>query len=628
MNILICHERFIFRFGADRALILLGKGLSDLGHKVTFMGNRFDRETIEPFAAEVITSPVESSSLTANESTSDWLQTEWNHIFQAGNVPDVVFVGGWPYVSAISFFRTVCRQVIYVDCGVVPNDGYPKKLVRTLEKLRALRKQHLPDASFITTNSHFTAESQSRPDSQGKVPIQPILLGADHFDSPKWQPAQFKTGVLNRWTPDVIHSLKLQGKKILLALGRWEPGCYKNSDAALEVLEGLISAHPECILLILEQASNVQIPDHLQDRILPIGFPDDQELFEIMKQVDLGLSPSLWEGFNLPLAEMQWAGRPVLAFNVGAHPEVIAHPWYLCHDVAEMTAKAAELLAGRGPDKQEAAIALERFRNYFRWDRFVQAHAEILQDAIGSAPTQIRLPFSLPPSMATSALNDEPVPDSFKQVLYPGCLCSNWQMNDSERLTLTALLARHQPYCSIEVGTYYGGSLSLISQYSKIVFSIDIDETIPTRLSFPNVSFLTGSSHVILPHLLRELDQAGISVDFVLIDGDHSTDAVKRDIRCLLHYVPKKPLFVALHDSFNPGCRQGMLEAGWEESPYCHWIDLDLVPGKMANGELWGGLAVACFLPTPRYTALQIHRSAQEMFELLQKRQKAASLIS
>src|SRR5579875_1301554 len=527
MKILICHERFIFRFGADRALILLGKGLSDLGHQVTFMGNRFDRETIEPFAAEVITSPVGSSYLTANESTSDWLQTDWNHIFRAENVPDAVFVGGWPYVSAISFFRKVCRQVIYVDCGVVPNDGYTKEMVRTLEKLRSLRRQHLADASFITAISHFIAESQSRPDSHGKVPVQPVLLGADHFDSPKWQPAQFKTGVLHRWTPDVIRSLKLQGKKILLALGRWEPGCYKNSGAALKVLEGLIPAHPECILLILEQASNVQIPDHLQDNVLPIGFPDDRELFEIMKQVDLGLSLSLWEGFNLPLAE---------------------------------------LLAGRGPDEREVAIAFEKFRNYFRWDRFVQAHAEILQDAAGSETTYPRLSFSLPPSMATSALKDEPVPDSLKQVLYPGCLCSNWQMNDSERLTLTALLARHQPSCSIDVGTYHGGSLSLISQYSKMVFSIDIDETIPSRLSFPNVSFLTGSSHLILPVLLRELDQAGIPVDFVLIDGDHSTAAVKRDIRCLLHYVPKKPLFVALHDSFNPGCRQGMLEAGWEES--------------------------------------------------------------
>ena len=51
----------------------------------------------------------------------------------------------------------------------------------------------------------------------------------------------------------------------------------------------------------------------------------------------------------------------------------------------------------------------------------------------------------------------------------------NWQMNHSERLALTALLSRLKPLCTIEVGTYGGGSLSLILQYTKMVFCLDID---------------------------------------------------------------------------------------------------------------------------------------------------------
>ena len=155
----------------------------------------------------------------------------------------------------------------------------------------------------------------------------------------------------------------------------------------------------------------------------------------------------------------------------------------------------------------------------------------------------------------------------WQTLLYPNCLTDNWQMNDSERMALTGLLARQQPACSIEVGTYCAGSLSLISQYSKVVFSIDIDETIPSRFHFPNVSFLTGPSTVILPHLLRELDAAGIPLDFILIDGDHSANGVMQDVACLLSYVPKKPFFVLLHDSFNPECRRGMVNAGWREIP-------------------------------------------------------------
>jgi hypothetical protein len=118
-----------------------------------------------------------------------------------------------------------------------------------------------------------------------------------------------------------------------------------------------------------------------------------------------------------------------------------------------------------------------------------------------------------------------------------------------------------------------------------------------------------------------------IAVEFVLIDGDHSAAGVKRDISCLLTYVPKKPLFVALHDSFNPQCRQGMLEAGWERSPYCHWVDLDFVPGKLGERQLWGGLALAHFLPVARSGDLQIDRTAEEMFQaLIAPRASAATL--
>ena len=84
--------------------------------------------------------------------------------------------------------------------------------------------------------------------------------------------------------------------------------------------------------------------------------------------------------------------------------------------------------------------------------------------------------------------------------MYPGCLRENWQMHDSERLALTALLARRRPRCAIEIGTYQGGSLSLLSQYCEMVFSIDIDPDIPQKLRhLNNVSFLTGPSSAVLP---------------------------------------------------------------------------------------------------------------------------------
>jgi hypothetical protein len=202
-------------------------------------------------------------------------------------------------------------------------------------------------------------------------------------------------------------------------------------------------------------------------------------------------------------------------------------------------------------------------------------------------------------------------------------------MNNSERLALTTLLSRHIPQCSIEIGTYKGGSLSLISQFSKMVFSIDIDPTLSEKFGFfKNVTFLTGFSKVSLPLLLKSLDFEKIPVDFILIDGDHSSEGVRNDLNMVLSNIPKKPLFIMMHDSFNPECRRGMLEADWNKCPYVQWVDLDFVPGRViengsaSEGEMWGGLALAYLTPTIRDGPLIIERSANKMYELIKTNSK------
>src|ERR1035438_4459976 len=71
-----------------------------------------------------------------------------------------------------------------------------------------------------------------------------------------------------------------------------------------------------------------------------------------------------------------------------------------------------------------------------------------------------------------------------EEVLYPELLTRDWQMSDSERMALTALLARHRPKCGIEIGTYQGGSLSLLSQFCDAVFSIDIDPKVAENFRY------------------------------------------------------------------------------------------------------------------------------------------------
>jgi hypothetical protein len=369
-------------------------------------------------------------------------------------------------------------------------------------------------------------------------------------------------------------------------------------------------------------AGAFEIADWIQDvsaknpRIQWRGVVDDATLDHLYQQTSFTIYPSVIEGFGLPILESVWHGRPCVCYNQGVMAELaegggcltvnVTDPVQLSESIYDLATD--EDLRAR-LSREAIARPLKSWRDYVV--EFISAmHAQPPTRTLAAAPPQH---------------NGFPSPD-WQTALYRDCLLENWQMNDSERMALIGLLARQQPHCSIEVGTYHGGSLSLISQYSKMVFSIDIDETIPSRMSFPNVSFLTGRSTAILPHLLRELDNAGTPVGFVLIDGDHSAAGVMGDIACLLSYIPPKPFFVLLHDSFNPECRRGMLNAGWEKSPYCHWVDLDFVPGRIVEhqgsflGELWGGLAAAYFLPVPRKGVLQITRTADQMFKILSAR--------
>lgn len=1021
MRILICHERFLFRFGVDRVLIMLGKGLRDRGHIVSIMGNRFDREIVQTFASQIIDVPTNVDDyLNLNEFTSEWLQHNWDQHFDLNSTPDIVLVAGWPFFSAIPFFRKVCRTVIFSDHGLVPLKGYTSNHLVVLKKLKSLRQKYLNQASAIIGVSDFIVNSQSRVDSYCRVKVYSILNGADHMEMSIWPGKHLHLENSHSNGVDTLNSLKRKGEKAILCLGRWEPNCYKNSDATFDIMQRITSVFPDCALLILAEQSNANLPIAFKDSIFPIGFPDDEELLEIMKHVDLGISCSLWEGFNLPLAEMQWLGRPALVFDLAAHPEVVLHPWYLCKDNAEMAVKACDILSGRGPDADMRAQSLKKFRSYFRWDRVVQDYCEIFEKIIredmivedreltskdkpislivdvtnstrdpansgvirvtrclcrelqryadlifvvwdqkanchvlptrkefqqlsqfngplltderrlspdehkvtlddflstyekksmwllfsetinetyaskirhyakehgihlaatfydalpvihpelckditirnnhrdymrGLAECDVVVPisnfssqclkdfwkdnniqggfvfpnvlpgefgcysrnqkiqnpssgevqilcvstleprknhlklvqaclimqekhpdlnwsltlvgnryvgayeiadtiqsisaknprikwlgivddatlhrlyeeasFTVYPSMiegfgmpimeslwhgrpcicyregvmaelaaeggclTTDVMNEKalyeiiyrlatdkelllklsqeavtrniktwddytrkfisilesqnktintytsqdkntvqksPILDkrNWEDILYPGCLCNHWQMSNSERLAMTALLSRHKPRCSIEVGTYQGGSLSLISQYSEMVFSIDIDPSISEKFKqFKHVSFFTGPSGVILPLLLKALDESDIPVDFIFVDGDYTAEGIKQDINIVLSYVPQKPLFVIMHDSFNPACRRGMLEADWEKSAYVQWLDIDFIPGRIiehgggGNGEMWGGLGMAYLLPSPRTKPLQVMSSAGVMF--------------
>lgn len=214
----------------------------------------------------------------------------------------------------------------------------------------------------------------------------------------------------------------------------------------------------------------------------------------------------------------------------------------------------------------------------------------------------------------------------------------HWQMTNCERYALQDLLRRIRPKVSLEIGTYKGGSLQVISHFSERVHSVDIDPTVPERLAgrFPNVSYHTGPSAEVLPTLIAERERSGENIDFILVDGDHSTKGVRNDINTLLSFRPKGRCIIIMHDSFNPECREGIRTADWAGSPHVHSIDLDFIPGiyhehaydTAPARSMWGGFACAVLQSAERRESLEVRESQRGLFEAVRQVSMHAPKVS
>ena len=175
---------------------------------------------------------------------------------------------------------------------------------------------------------------------------------------------------------------------------------------------------------------------------------------------------------------------------------------------------------------------------------------------------------------------------------------TRWQMHHGERFALEGLLGALKPGLSIEIGRAEGGSLRRIAAHSERVHSFDlIDGPAELHGELPNVEFHTGDSTVQVPETLARLGSEGAHVDFALVDGDHSSDGVRRDAEALLAADCCRTTAIVFHDSANDDVRAGLEAIRFQEHPKVAMVYLDFVPGFLVEhgpyrGHIWNGLGL------------------------------------
>lgn len=191
-----------------------------------------------------------------------------------------------------------------------------------------------------------------------------------------------------------------------------------------------------------------------------------------------------------------------------------------------------------------------------------------------------------------SQIEQKPVPTQL-----PMLADSPWQMTIGERAGLEGVLAQLRPTLAIEIGTAEGGSLTRVAAHSDEVHSFDlVDPQLPVA-GLDHVHLHIGDSHELLPMFLAELAVERRNVDFVLVDGDHSAEGVRRDIVNLLDSDAIGETVIVLHDTINEEVRAGMDAVDYRSYDKVRLYEPDAIPGTMSLhpsylGQMWGGLGL------------------------------------
>jgi hypothetical protein len=388
MHIGIFAERFVGRYGADRVGVIMAEMLRQRGHRVTLIGVHFSNPVLARFSGHTLRVP----NFAPKEPEAKTLRYFKNtHYYRKRHLPafDLCIVGSYPFITAIPYLQEIAPQgVLFIDYGVVPTEGYDPYVVQMIEAVRHHRRENLRHASHIIAISDFLSREQSRPDCQDRVPVSTVLLGADHLVSRlgyteeathNLDPTQLPQE--RSYTLRLLDRLRHDRRKLILVLGRWEPNCYKNSLAAFAVMRHLIDYEPDAVLLPLFPPDHFSVPPELKSHVCCLGLPSDADLLEVVRQIDAGISVSLWEGFNLPLAELQQMGKAAFAYRVGAHPEVVVSPEQLCSSPEEMGWKLYQTLAADSRPTWLDSEANLAWKDRFSWRRFLEEFLPLVERA-------------------------------------------------------------------------------------------------------------------------------------------------------------------------------------------------------------------------------------------------------
>jgi glycosyltransferase involved in cell wall biosynthesis len=117
------------------------------------------------------------------------------------------------------------------------------------------------------------------------------------------------------------------------------------------------------------------------DDVVVTGFVPDADVPSLMREADLFVFPSLYEGFGIPLIEAMASDCPVLTAAAGACPEVVGDAAYVVEDPTstEAIARGITTILADGNFREQLVARGRRRAAMYSWARAADATIRFLE---------------------------------------------------------------------------------------------------------------------------------------------------------------------------------------------------------------------------------------------------------
>ena len=346
-KILMLNGRMVRGYGVDVVVDALTRRLRGLGHAVMVACGQTDGSYAD----------LGCLTVAPHRSAISWLVHDL--------APDVVVFHSAPYFDLLEGLRSRHPGVRWVvwEHGDPTPELFPLEAVkrRAAKTIKALRCY--PNADLIVCISRFIAQDieYAQPSPARVV----IYNGCDHVP-----PAASKS--IAQLTASQ-HPLRIG------TLTRLGPGeaLYKGSDRFIELVSELRSLGVQAQICFMGRGSPEDAA-HLKSAGFEVHLnASEEEKWQFLCGLNIFISCSRWEGFNLPLVEAQALGTLSMAFEVAAHPEVCQHVY---PSVPAMALDIQCLDQDRQRLLVDSAAAFRFARTEFTWQRAAEQFDEALQN--------------------------------------------------------------------------------------------------------------------------------------------------------------------------------------------------------------------------------------------------------